>query len=118
MCDPCLDNEDDVDRMALAQTDCPEKVNMKPKWVNDPNLPYDRINPINHCALFFMATKRIPANSKLCWYYPMVHQVTLPVLFAFAQVIILQADLLKLTEKDSHLKTPAFKRRIRPMNVH
>ena len=113
MCDPCLDNEDDVDRMALAQTDCPEKVNMKPKWVNDPNIPYDRINPINHCALFFVATKRIPANSKLCWYYPMVHQVTLPVLFAFAQVIILQADLLKLTEKDRHLKTPPYKRRDR-----
>ena len=60
-----------------------------------------------------MSTKRIPANSKLCWYYPMVHQVTLPVLFAFAQVIILQADLLKLTEKPPHLKTPPYKRRDR-----
>jgi Zn-finger protein len=49
---------------------------MNAKWVNDPNLPFDPINPINHCALFFTATKRIPAKSKLCWYYPMVHQVT------------------------------------------
>jgi hypothetical protein len=32
-------------------------------------------------------------------------------LFAFAQVIILQADLLRLTEKDPHLKTPPFKQK-------
>ena len=32
-------------------------------------------------------------------------------MFAFAQVIILQADLLKLTEKQAHLKTPPFKQK-------
>jgi hypothetical protein len=61
--------------MALAQTDCPKHINMKLKWINDPNIPYDSVNPINHCALFFVASKHISTNSKLCWHYPMVHQV-------------------------------------------
>ena len=75
MCDPCLDNEPDVDRMGLAQTGCPENINMELEWVPDPGLPFDPVNPINHCAAFFIATKTIPIRSKLCWYYPMVHKV-------------------------------------------
>ena len=41
-----------------------------------------------------------------------------PVLFAFAQVSILQADHLQLPEKQEHLKTPPFRKRDRNMNVH
>ncbi len=75
MCDPCLDDEQDVDRMALAQTDSLDKINMVVEWVEDPTLPFDAVNPINHHSLYFTASKNIPANSRLCWFYPMVHQV-------------------------------------------
>lgn len=101
MCDPCLDDEPDVDRMALAQTDCSENINMVLEWVADPNIPFDPVNPINHCALFLIACKFIPIRSKLCWYYPMVHQSTPKM----------------LSEKPSQLKTPQYKKRFRPALV-
>ncbi len=73
MCDPCLDDEDDVERMALAQCDSPASTNMIPVWVYDPDLPYDEVEKIKHCVCIMYATKFIPAGSRLSWYYPMVH---------------------------------------------
>jgi hypothetical protein len=61
------------------------------EWVEDPNIPFDPVNPINHCALFLIACKFIPARSKLCWYYPMVHQVPFCII-CFAQVILVAVD--------------------------
>jgi hypothetical protein len=76
MCDSCLDDEEDVDRMALAQSDDSQGCNMTPLWVADPEWPPDPVDNIKHCACFLVAKEDIPANSKLSWYYPMVHKVT------------------------------------------
>jgi hypothetical protein len=77
MCHACLDNEDDVDRMALAQSDSAENCNMEPRWIRDPDLPYDAVDKIKHCVCIMYSTKFIPAGSKLSWYYPMIHHKVL-----------------------------------------
>jgi hypothetical protein len=124
MCDPCLDEEDDVDRMGLAQTDCPDHINMVLEWVDDPDLPFDPVNPINHCACFLIACGFIPIKSKLCWYYPMVHKVTCTFLLfvsmcvSLAYNIILQGPLLKLSKVAPHLTSPKRHKRERTPLVH
>ena len=75
MCDCCLDDEDDVDRMALAQSEDSQGCNMTPVWVADPEWPPDPVNNIKNCACFLVANVDIPANSKLSWKYPIVHKV-------------------------------------------
>jgi|LauGreDrversion4_2_1035121.scaffolds.fasta_scaffold274804_1 hypothetical protein len=87
--------------MALAQTDSPENCNMALEWIIDPDLPFDPVNKIKHCACVLFSTKFIPAFSILSWYYPMVHH---------RSPTVLQA-------KQMHLRTPPKVPRIRIQEV-
>ena len=124
MCDSCLDDEFHVGRMALAQSDSAENCNMEPRWIPHPDLPYDPVDKIKHCACVLVSTKFIPAGTKLSWHYPMVqHQVSpppppipllppLPPLSLFLTMKF-QASPTKLQAKPPYLKTPLRKTRER-----
>jgi hypothetical protein len=87
--------------MALAQTGLPEECNMVVEWILDPDLPFDSVDKIKHCACVLFSKEFIPAGSKLVWNYPMVHHKSPRVLQA----------------KQGYLQTPPRKIRIRDVPV-